>query len=124
MPTEPDSRPLVLVVDDDLTIAQMVGRVAEFTGCSPVIETSSLRAAEHVWKGVAAIITDYMMPGLDGLELLEVFRQGAPKVRRILLTAAPGEPEVAAALRSGLAQRVISKPPTLSDLENALAWLT
>jgi CheY-like chemotaxis protein len=116
----------VLVLDDDVEIARMVGRVVELHGHEALIETSSMDALMRHGSGatrISAAIVDLMMPRLTGIEVLTGFQESAPRVRRVLLTAAPQEAEVRAAVTSGVVQMLISKPPTLSDLERALLWL-
>lgn len=113
----------VLVVDDDVAIAQMVARVVHFLGHHPVICTDTFDAILHHRRGHRAAVVDYLMPRFDGLELLASIQEVEPTCRRILLTAAPGEAPVREAVASGLVQRVIAKPPSLFDMEQALAWL-
>lgn len=113
----------VLCVDDDVAIAQMVGRVVEFLGHTPVICTDSFDVIMNHRRGHVAAVVDYLMPRFDGIELLAAIQDVDPKCRRIMLTAAPHEAAVREAVRSGIIQRVIGKPPTLFDLESALAWL-
>lgn len=117
---------LVLCIDDDLTIARMVADVCRFSKHDAVIETSSIDALTK-WihdRRIHAVITDYLMPKLDGIELLIVFRDMRPDVRRVLITAAPTEQEaVRKAEADGTVQMVITKPPTISDIQLAVAWL-
>lgn len=113
----------VLVVDDDVAIAQMVARVVQFLGHQPVICTDTFDAILHHRRGHGAAVVDYLMPRFDGLELLAAIQEVEPSCRRILLTAAPEEKAVRDAAASGLVQRVLSKPPSLFDMEQALAWL-
>lgn len=114
----------VLCLDDDRTIAEMVARVVRFCGHEPVVETNSVDALVR-WSrgGLAAAIVDYLMPGVDGVEVLASLQEHTPSCRRILLTAAPKESAVLDALSSGIIQRVIAKPPLLDDLSGALDWL-
>ncbi len=116
----------VLVLDDDVEIARMVGRVVELHGHEALIETSSMDALMKHGRGatrLSAAIVDLLMPRLTGIEVLAVLQESVPNVRRVLLTAAPSEPEVRDAVASGIVQMLIPKPPTLSDLERALLWL-
>jgi two-component system response regulator FlrC len=113
---------LVLVVDDDYAVAQMLGDAVTFCGHKPIVETDSLRAATRT-EEFAAILTDLMMPRINGIELLAIFADRSPSVRRILVTAAPEEAEVREATRAGIVQHVVAKPPGLSDIKYALAWL-
>lgn len=115
----------VLCLDDDESVARLVAQVVEFCKHEPIVELSSLDAvAKHVHdQRVKAILCDYMMPKMNGIEVLVVFRDVRPDVRRVLITAAPGEPEVKAAEREGLVQMVLAKPPSISDIKYALGWL-
>lgn len=117
---------LVLCIDDDLTIARMVADVCRFAGHETAIETSSIDALTK-WvhdHRVKAVVTDLLMPKLDGIELLIVFRDLRPEVRRVLITAAPTEQEsVRKAEADGTVQMTIAKPPTISDIRLAVSWL-
>lgn len=115
----------VLCVDDDASVARMVGDVVAFCGLEPVVETDSLVAVtQHAHDTrIAALLVDYMMPRLNGVEILTIWQERHPSVRRVLITAAPQEEPVREAQRSGVAQMVISKPPSIADIKLALAWL-
>lgn len=113
----------VLVVEDDPAVARMLAEVCEFLGHSAVIETDSVAAAQRVRESWDVLLSDYLMPRLDGIELCHVFLQASPSTRRIIVTAAPNEQEVRDALREGIVQMVLSKPTTLSDVKSALLWL-
>lgn len=114
----------VLCLDDDLAIARMVADVVEYLGHEPVIETDSVRAViQHVRGDFGAAIVDLLMPRVSGIDVLMAFSQSNPTVRRVLLTAAPTEREVADAVRDGTIQMLLVKPPMIGDLRAALAWL-
>ena len=116
---------LVLCIDDDPTVANLVAEVVKFCRHEPVMEHSSMDAIAR-WardERLAAVLADYLMPRMDGLELLDVFREQRPMVRRVLITAAPTEEAVRRAEREGLVQMVIAKPPSISDVRQALLWL-
>lgn len=115
----------VLCIDDDETVARLIAEVVEFCGHTSVIETNSIEAATtHLRDSqIAAVLTDFMMPALDGIDLLTIWQEQRPQVRRVLITAAPNEAPVKAAGRSGLAQMVIAKPPSIADVKLAVAWL-
>lgn len=113
---------LVLVVDDDYSVARMLGDAVNFCGHRSIVETDPMKAATRT-ENFAAVLSDLMMPRLTGIELLAIFADRSPHVRRILITAAPEEDEVHEAQRSGIVQMVIVKPPGLGDIRHALAWL-
>jgi DNA-binding NtrC family response regulator len=79
----------VLVVDDDQISLQIYStalvnagyRVIAFDNAASAL--SALRAGARV----DAVVTDYRMPGMNGLEFLEVLRRERPAVPVIMLTA-------------------------------------
>jgi CheY-like chemotaxis protein len=115
---------LVLVVDDDAMVAHLVARIVQFCRHEPLEVMDPLAAAQRVTdRAVRCVLSDYMMPKLDGIELLTIFHDQRPDVRRVLITAAPREQAVEDARKSGVVQAVIAKPPSIADIEQALAWL-
>ncbi len=83
-------RDTVLVVDDEPDIRESVAQILEgMLGDVDVVtaedgETALVRLAEG---DVDAIIADFRMPGMDGLELLRRVSTNWPDVPRILMTA-------------------------------------
>lgn len=116
---------LVLCLDDDDSVARLVADVVEFCKHEPILETNALDAVSRWLREpqLKAVCTDYMMPRMDGIEVLALFQESRPDVRRVLITAAPQEEAVRAAERSQVVQLVIAKPPSIGDLRLALAWL-
>jgi len=114
----------VLVVDDDESVARLVAEVVAFCKHTPVVFDDPFAAALALREQeFGAMLTDYMMPRLDGIELLSIAQETSPRTRRVLITAAPNEELVREALRAGLAQMVIAKPPSIADIRHSLAWL-
>ena len=103
---------LVLALDDDAIITQMLRRQLEADHHDVVTCLDALDALARMERRplVEVIITDWHMPGFSGIDVLTVVEQKFPDVRRILVTAAPGEPEVEEAVRSGLVQYLLVKP--------------
>lgn len=111
------SRPLVLVVDDELPIAGVIALLVEDLGAEAAIAGNGREAlATCRERPVALVITDYMMPVLDGLEFLTALRAEAtstssPMPPVILMSAVTCPPA------RGLADAVIRKPFDLDHLD-------
>ena len=106
--TTPDR---VLVVDDDDLILRALARILEASGYEPrcyLRPEQALAAIEADRPTV--IISDYMMPGMDGVTFLKQARNRAPHAVRILCTAAEDFRVALQAVNSGEVYRIISKP--------------
>lgn len=116
----------VLCVDDDFGIPLLIKKMLsvvpnlEVITCMDPMDALDKIAAN---PDIKAVITDFMMPGFTGLEVLVVVQQRSPNVRRILITAAPNEPEVREAVKSGLVEYIIDKPMGRGQLKAALKGL-
>ena len=80
-----DAAPCVLVVDDDAVSRMMLAHIVRRAGYQ-VIEADSVASALPVFvdSDVAVVISDYMMPGGSGLDLLEALPD--PEIPFVLLT--------------------------------------
>ncbi len=109
------TQPKLLLVDDsefDLDIHASTLRPAYH-----VFEVSSAREALEVLAThtIDVVVTDYDMPGEDGLWLLEEVERRYPAIAR-LLTSGGQPPDLDARLESGLVQRFLPKPLTLNQV--------
>ncbi|MFW9998470.1 MAG: response regulator [Candidatus Odinarchaeota archaeon] len=101
----------VLVVDDDTSLLKLAEIYLENEDDRLVIETSTSAAdALHKLTGETfdVIVSDYLMPGMDGLEFLEQLRSKKNTVPFILFTGSGMEEVVNQALNLG-ANRYIQK---------------
>ena len=94
----------VLVVDDEPTIRSLLRVLLERGGLT-VVEADGARGALDLLgaePGIAAVVSDYMMPELTGLELYDEIVRRAPELkdRVVFLTGAARDPEVHHALEA------------------------
>jgi DNA-binding response OmpR family regulator len=107
----------VLVVDDEPTIVEVVGRYLERAGYSTLEATDGPAALQVAEQGRPdLIVLDVMLPGLDGIEVMRQLheRPGKP-VPVILLTARGEESDRLVGLRRGADDYVV-KPFSPKEL--------
>jgi DNA-binding NtrC family response regulator len=102
----------VLVVDDDLRIADTTAEVLEQAG----FEVQAAYSGESALQAAArfrpdCLLSDVVMSGMNGVELAVAFQQAHPTSRVVLITGQAGISEVVdEAERQGLAFELLSKP--------------
>lgn len=113
------SNPTVLIAEDNLGLARVLSCKLRTTGMLPTVCRNGAEAwAAFESQRPAAIISDYQMPGLNGLELAERVRQvaSAEDLPFILVTDRESELDVVA-LRSSLGiSAVMTKPFSPAEL--------
>lgn len=107
-----------LVVDDDPSITDVLRRILESMGHPVTVFTNPLEAAQATEFDL--VVTDYMMPNLNGIELLGVLRAKRPDAVRLLITAANDFKVAIDAVNRGEVFRIIGKPWQLHDLRFGL----
>jgi DNA-binding response OmpR family regulator len=107
----------VLVVDDEPTIVEVVGRYLERAGYSTLAAADGSEALHLAEQGAPdLVVLDVMLPGLDGIEVMGKLheRPGRP-VPVILLTARGEEADRLVGLRRGADDYVV-KPFSPAEL--------
>jgi phosphoserine phosphatase RsbU/P len=103
----------ILIADDDRMSNTMLGRTLETWGFEVVVAHDGLAAWQHIAGAhpPELAIIDWMMPGLDGLELCRRIRATPPRspVYVILLTARTSRHDLVAGLEAG-ADDYLTKP--------------
>jgi DNA-binding NtrC family response regulator len=111
----------ILYVDDEPAIGLILEDTLERAGHATVGAHSVPEALQALAKGnVDLIISDYRMPGLTGLEFLELLHQEGYDVPLIMLTGYASIEHAVAAIKAG-AVDYITKPVRPEQLELSVA---
>ncbi|MEW5743655.1 MAG: sigma-54 dependent transcriptional regulator [Myxococcota bacterium] len=110
----------VLVVDDDRANLESVCRIFQKEGVQTLAAANGQEALELLRRPeVGVIVTDLMMPGVDGQALLTASRAMRPDVEVVLMTAYATVETAVAAMRDG-AYDFITKPLKRHSLVKAV----
>lgn len=78
----------ILIVDDDEGVRENLAELFDLVGYRVVVAANAPEALEKLAReNVDLLLTDYRMPGPNGVELIESARRTKPGLRAILMTA-------------------------------------
>ncbi|MCK9463603.1 MAG: response regulator [Proteobacteria bacterium] len=110
----------ILVVDNDAAALLGFRRILQGRWCVDAALGANAAASLLAAQEYRAVLTDYEMPGYNGIWLLEQVRRLYPRTLRILVSGATPSlflPHV----RSGLIQRFVPTPASAESLVESLA---
>jgi FixJ family two-component response regulator len=120
-----DSTPTVFVVDDDVSFLRSISRLLRASGFHVIAHNSSaelLAALQPDMNG--CVITDLMMPGMDGMALQQALRDAGSPLPILFLTGHGDIPTTVQAMRSGAEDFLTKRAPKaelLAAVNRALA---
>ena len=122
--TRPDGSPLrVLVVDDEVNIAELISMAVRFEGWEPsVAHTGSKAVTDAKDLRPDAVVLDVMLPDFDGMEVLRRMRSQHPDVPVLFLTARDAVEDRVAGLTAG-GDDYVTKPFSLEEVVARLRGL-
>jgi DNA-binding response OmpR family regulator len=88
------SKPRILVVDDEAAVLTYIATILRRKGYDVYLAddaSAALRTAETLSCGLNLLITDIVMPGMHGDELVRSIRKICPSVDVLVITGALGE---------------------------------
>jgi len=86
----------ILVVDDDASIRELFHQYLSHAGYQVTAAKDGLDVmSKFVNNDFDAVIADYSMPGINGVELIRKLRTFKPEINAILLSASRLEPVAA-----------------------------
>lgn len=107
---------LILVVDDEVSLAEMVCDALNISGHTAIAAHDGAAALAIVREQrPALIITDVNMPKVDGFELLDRLRKSGNETPVIVLTARTDKQDLTTGFRAG-ADDYLVKPFVLQEL--------
>src|SRR2546428_3965016 len=98
----------VLVVDDDSGMLASLRGLFRSRGQEALVARSGQEALDQL-AGVDAVVTDFAMPGMDGVQLVQAIHERDESLPVILLTAHGSERVAVQAMKSG-AYDYLTKP--------------
>ena len=116
-PVAGELRKRILVVDDEATIIQVITQAMEYRGFavhSAMDPDEALRLFREDGE-FDVVITDLVLPGFSGIDLLEQFKQLDPTCEVLVLTGFGSSEKAVEALRRG-AYDYLRKPTNIDEL--------
>jgi len=112
----------LLLVDDEPNILASLRRVFQRENYELLFARSGEEALRIMEKQPAELImTDFMMPGMNGSELLREVRERWPQTIRIMLTGHANTDAVMGSIKDGAVYRFILKPWNDDDIRLTIA---
>jgi CheY-like chemotaxis protein len=118
--------PKILIVDDDITITELMKSLVKMEGHEPTTVNDSLQAMEIAEAVKPDLITlDLMMPGLTGFELCELLHND-PRFSNIpiVIISAKDDPESKEKALATGARDYITKPFSVDDFLDKIKSFT
>ncbi len=112
----------VLIADDEVRVATTLADSLERLGEEYVFDIvhNGIDALAHLKeKDYVLMITDYKMPGMNGLELAQAARQINDKIQVILMTAY-GTSDLRNTVRDGSTSGYIEKPFSVAEIRDVV----
>jgi DNA-binding NtrC family response regulator len=111
----------ILVIDDEEVIRSLIVEILETAGHDATGAESAERALELLETAdFDLVVSDVIMPGLSGLELLEAVQSRRASLPVVLVTGAGTYETLSQALTRGAAG-LVTKPFAHADLQTAVA---
>jgi len=113
-----DARATILLVDDEAHVRSGLARALHDPDYL-ILQADSPAAALALLERepVDVIISDHLMPGMTGLEFLEIVRDRFPDTSRIMLTGQADMDTAVRAIQEGQIYRYLAKPCDQTELK-------
>ncbi|MDY6903066.1 MAG: response regulator [Thermodesulfobacteriota bacterium] len=118
-----ERKPRLLIVDDEPHIREMLTRHLIMAGYEVIADPANGEEALEILskKRFEVVITDIMMPRMDGVELLRHIKKEYPMVQVIIITGYVNMENLLAAMRHGASACIFKPIEDMAELEEAVA---
>ena len=114
-------RKILIVEDEEMLASNLAAFLAQVAGAEVVVAPSGEQAVlEAARFAPHCVLTDYNLPGINGIETARLIRARDPETSFVLMTGYPSEAVFAAARDYG-AQGILVKPFALAELRACLS---
>jgi DNA-binding response OmpR family regulator len=119
-PNRPGGNPALLVVDDNVRLAQTIVAYMEMEGFRAIHANSAEEALLAAGRSSFDLaLVDINMPGMDGIEVCRRLREMLPGIRVVIVTGRDAEEDPKRAAAVG-ARQLLIKPVPLASLRDEL----
>ncbi len=116
----------LLIIDDEIEIGNTLKRYLELeTDYQITVYTNPLEALEKIKKGsVQIVLSDIMMPEINGIDLLREIKKADGLVQVIMMTAFSTVDKVIACLETGAADYIMKPFDDLEEVKKLIDQTT
>ena len=119
--TTATDRPRILVIDDEEPIRQLLREALEGAGYQVWEASTGIEGVRQVCEqSIDLVITDILMPDMDGLETVRMLHRDFPNVRIIAISGGGKDPDYCAVAKILGAHETLTKPFELQQLIDAV----
>jgi DNA-binding NtrC family response regulator len=110
----------VLLVDDEIDFLEVMSQRMKARGLEITTAESAEQAISIIEKkSFDAVVMDFQMPGMNGMEALKIIKNNKPEMQIILLTAYATIEKTVEVIKAGAAD-LLEKPADIDALINKI----
>ena len=118
-----DSNELILLVDDEeinlFLLQKRLGK--DFKIVTALSGIEALEVLQKHQSNIKAVISDMMMPGMDGIEFITQAKEKYPTIHCFILTGYYNNDKLASALKTRLIEGLFEKPFDYEVIKNTIS---
>jgi CheY-like chemotaxis protein len=110
----PDHAKRILIVDDNVGLAENIAEILEIDGHATTVAASGVEALSKVVPATDVLVTDYRLPGISGTMLVRRLQEMGLRIHAIVISAYTDDKTIEDARDAGAA--FVPKPVDLRTL--------